>query len=90
MDISALVYIAIAVLCYLVGLGVKACEKIKDEWNPVIVGITGVALGVLCLYIGVPDFPADDPVNAACIGAASGLAAVGVNQIGKRLGKLSE
>ena len=90
MDMSALVYIAITVLCYLVGLGAKAWNKIKDEWIPVIVGCVGVALGVLCFYIGVPDFPASDPVNAACIGAASGLAAVGVNQIGKQLGKLSE
>lgn len=90
MEMSAFVYIAIAVLCYLVGLGVKATDKIKDEWIPVIVGCAGVALGILSLYIGVPDFPAQDPINAACVGAASGLASVGINQIGKQLGKLRE
>lgn len=84
MDFSAFVYIAIAGLCYLVGLAVKA-SKIKDEWIPVIVGIAGMILGLVSLYSGVPDFPAKDPVNAAFVGTVSGLSAVGADQIVKQL-----
>ena len=84
MDFSAFVYVAIAGICYLAGLAVKA-SNIKDEWIPVIVGVVGLALGLVCHYTGVPDFPAEDPVNAAFIGAVSGLSAVGVNQMVKQL-----
>lgn len=86
MDFSAFVYIAIAGLCYLAGLGVKA-SKLRDEWTPVIVGCIGIVLGLVSLYSGVPDFPAEDPINAAFVGAVSGLSAVGVDQIGKQLQK---
>ena len=34
---------AIVVLCYLVGLGVKA-TKLDNKWIPVIVGAAGIAL----------------------------------------------
>ena len=44
----------------------------------------GIALGVVCLVVGVPDFPATDPVTAGAVGAVSGLAATGVNQIYKQ------
>ena len=89
MDFGIATVAAITALVYIVGLGIKA-TKLDNKWIPVICGVSGIILGIVALYIGVPDFPADDPVNAACIGAASGLAAVGVNQIGKQLGKLSE
>ena len=35
----------------------------------------------------MPDFPANDVINAAAIGVVSGLAATGINQIGKQLQK---
>ena len=86
MDLSAFVYVAIAGLCYLAGLGLKA-SKLPDEWIPVAVGVIGAALGLVSLYTGVPDFPAGDPINAAFVGAVSGFSAVGVDQIGKQLQK---
>lgn len=88
MDITAFVYISIAGLCYLLGMAIKA-SKVPDERIPVIVGVAGAVLGIVCLYAGVADFPASDPINAAFVGAVSGLASVGVNQIGKQLTKAS-
>ena len=75
---------AITVLCYLVGQAAKA-TKLDNKWIPVIVGVSGVALGLLGLYTGMVDFPATDPITAAAVGAASGLAATGVNQAIKQL-----
>lgn len=77
---------AIVIICYLIGMGVKAVEKIANKYIPVIVGIAGGILGVIGMYI-MPEFPASDVLNAISIGIASGLASVGVNQIGKQLGK---
>ena len=39
------------------------------------------------LYLGLPDFPAHDPLTALAVGIVSGLAATGVNQAVKQLGK---
>lgn len=75
---------AIVVLCYLMGILVKA-SPIPDKWIPVIVGIFGGALGIIALSIGFPEFPATDYITAAAIGVVSGLSAVGINQIGKQL-----
>jgi len=75
---------AITALCYLIGAAVKATE-INNKYIPVVCGGAGLALGLVCLYTGMPDFPADDPVTAAAVGAVSGLAATGINQAGKQL-----
>ena len=74
---------AIVVITYLVGAACKAIGKI-DKWIPVIVGVVGGVLG----YVGLrtmPDFPADNILNALAIGIASGLASTGANQIVKQL-----
>ena len=39
------------------------------------------------MYAGMPEFPATDPITAAAVGAVSGLAATGINQAVKQLGK---
>lgn len=78
--------IVITVLVYLVGLGVKA-TNINNKWIPVICGGVGVALGIIALAIGMPDFPATDYLTAAAVGAASGLAATGADQVFKQLKK---
>ena len=77
--------IAITVICYLIGMVCKA-SPLDDKWIPCIVGVLGGALGVVGMFI-MPDFPAHDILNAVAIGIVSGLAAVGVNQIGKQLTK---
>lgn len=45
----------------------------------------GGALGVVCLVLGVPDFPAGDYITAVAVGIVSGLAATGANQVYKQL-----
>ena len=79
--------VAIVVICYLIGLAVKAIPAIKDELIPVIVGVCGGLLGILGLFV-MPDFPADDILNAIAIGIVSGLASTGVNQAYKQLTKM--
>lgn len=75
---------AITALVYIIGMGVKA-TKLDNKWIPVICGAAGIILGVVALYVGVPDFPATDPLTAAAVGGASGLAATGLNQLAKQL-----
>lgn len=84
MDFGIVSYAGIVVLCYLVGLGCKCSTKLKqNEIIPVIVGASGLVLGILAFVLKVPDFPASDYMNAAAVGVVSGLTATGVNQITK-------
>lgn len=76
--------VAITILVYVIGLGIKA-TKLDNKWIPVICGLSGIALGILALYIGVADFPATDYMTAAAVGGASGLAATGLDQAFKQL-----
>ena len=78
---------AITVICYLVGLCVKVVPNMADKYIPICCGVAGAALGVAGLYLGLPDFPANDPLTALAVGIVSGLAATGVNQAVKQLGK---
>ena len=78
---------AITVICYLVGLIVKAVPGMADKYIPICCGVAGAVLGLAGLYLGLPDFPAGDPVTALAVGIVSGLAATGVNQAVKQLGK---
>lgn len=77
---------AIVALSYVVGLGCKAEKKIPDEWIPVIMAIVGGILGALGMGT-IPDFPASDYITAVAVGAVSGLAATGVNQMYKQMNK---
>ena len=86
MDFGLASVAAITVIAYLVGMAAKDVTIVEDKWIPVIVGVTGMILGVAGLYV-MPDFPAKDVINAAAIGIVSGLAATGINQIGKQLHK---
>ena len=84
MDFGIATVAAITALVYIIGLAVKA-TKLNNQWIPVICGVAGVALGLAALYLGVPDFPAADPLTAAAVGGASGLAATGIDQAVKQL-----
>lgn len=87
MDITQMgTVLAIVVITYLIGLGAKQISVIKDETIPVIVGIAGGLLGILGMFV-MPDFPANDILNAIAIGIVSGLASTGVNQIYKQAAK---
>ena len=61
-------------------------KKIPDEWIPVIMAVVGGVLGAVGMNI-MPDFPAADYINAVAVGAVSGLAATGVNQVYKQAKK---
>ena len=84
MDFGIASVAAITVICYLAGQVVKA-TGIDNKWIPVICGVLGAILGPVALFIGVPDVPATDGLTAVAVGIVSGLAATGVNQLGKQL-----
>ncbi len=75
---------AIAIICYLVGLGVKA-TPLDDKFIPIIVGVVGGIIGTVAYLTGMPNFPANDVITAIAVGIVSGLASTGVNQIYKQL-----
>ena len=84
MDFGIASVAAITVICYLVGLIVKT-TSLDNKFIPAIVGLCGGFLGVAGLYLGLPDFPATDPLTALAVGIVSGLAATGINQAAKQL-----
>lgn len=84
MDFGIATVVAITVIVYIIGLGVKA-TSLDNKWIPWIAGMAGIVLGILALLIGVPDFPATDYLTAAAVGGASGLAATGANEAIKKL-----
>lgn len=86
MDFGIASVAAITVICYMVGLVVKASPWNNDKYIPIACGLVGGVLGVAGLYLCLPDFPASDPMTAVAVGIVSGLAATGVNQAVKQLG----
>ena len=73
----------ITVICYLIGMAVKA-TAIENKWIPIVVGVSGGILGVVGMLI-MADFPATDYLTAVAVGIVSGLASTGVNQIAKQM-----
>jgi hypothetical protein len=73
----------ITVICYLIGMAVKA-TAIENKWIPIVVGVSGGVLGVVGMLI-MADFPATDYLTAVAVGIVSGLASTGVNQIAKQM-----
>ena len=84
MDFGIATVVAITALVYIICLCVKA-SNLDNKWIPVIAGVSGVILGIVALFAGVPDFPATDPMTAAAVGGVSGLAATGLHQAKKQL-----
>lgn len=78
--------VAIVVIAYLVGLLAKQLPKVKDEFIPIIVGIVGGIIGVVGMYV-IPDFPANNILDAIAAGIVSGLASTGANQAVKQIKK---
>lgn len=74
---------AIAIICYLVGMGVKA-SPLDDKFIPIIVGVVGGIIGTVAYLTGMPNFPANDVITAIAVGIVSGLASTGINQICKQ------
>lgn len=74
----------ITVICYLLGVGIKA-SPMNNKWIPLIVGVCGGILGIVGFVTGMPDFPATDFVTAAAVGVVSGLSATGADQVARQL-----
>ena len=85
MDFGLAGVAAITVIAYAVGLLVHA-GSLNNKWIPVICGAVGAVLGVAGLFV-MPDFPAGDVITACAVGIVSGLAATGVDQMVKQMGK---
>lgn len=76
---------AITVICFVLAEAVKL-TSLDEKWIPVICGVMGGILGVVASYV-MPNYPADNILDAIAIGIVSGLAATGAHQIGKQLSK---
>lgn len=83
-SIGVVYFPAIAVIVYVLVELIKA-GGVDGKWYPGIAGVLGIVLGIVCILIRVPDFPAGDLVTAAAIGGLSGLAATGADQLVKKL-----
>ena len=84
MDFGIVGVAGITVICWLIGQIVKA-TGIDNKWIPCIVGVVGGLLGVAGLYV-IPDYPAQEIITAVAVGIVSGMAATGIDQMGKQLG----
>lgn len=78
--------LSISVLCYLAGMVCKLWPAFKDEWIPAVVGCIGCVLGIVGMYV-IPEFPANNIMDAMAVGISSGLASTGANQIIKQFTK---
>ena len=83
MDFGSITILGIAIIAYLCGLIARALP-LENKWIPIVCGLCGAALGILALYI-MPDFPANNIIDAAAVGIASGLTATGADQLYKQL-----
>lgn len=80
-------YGAITIICYVIGMALKASKGVRDEYIPVLVMLFGAALGVVAMSVA-PDFPAKDVLNAIATGIFSASFAVGLNQAVKQLARV--
>lgn len=88
MDILGITGVAvIAVICYLIGMGLKAWDSFDDRKIPVLMGICGAVLSVIAFYFAPNIIPAEDIITAIAIGIVSGFTATGINQIWKQSNK---
>ena len=86
MNLDFVAFPAIVVICYLIGLGIKSIPSEKiNQAIPFVVGCAGAGLGILA-YFSIPGF-SDNILNAIAVGAVSGLASTGVNQLYKQANK---
>lgn len=75
--------VPIVAICFALGIGCKAWEKIPDKWIPFILAVSGGIIGIFAKN-QITDFPASDYVTAIAVGVVSGLSAIGVHQAYKQ------
>ena len=71
---------AITVICYLVGLCVKAVPNMADKYIPICCGVAGAALGVAGLYLGY-----DGALSALLYGSVLAALSALVLILGKKM-----
>lgn len=75
---------AITILCMLAAQGYKVFMPTDNKHIPLLCGVVGLLLGVVA-FVWMPGYiPAENVLVAAAIGAVSGWAATGINQIYKQ------
>lgn len=79
-------YIAITVICYGTVEVAKRTQVVKDKWLPVLSVLIGCVCGAVAIISGI-DIGATNVLDAIAVSIASGLSAVGINQIPKQLTK---
>lgn len=87
MDYTAFVCVGIAILCYAIGFCLKKANWIDDNYIPSILCASGAIFGLVAYFTGMEGFVAHDVMTALIIGVASGLSAVGANQVYKQATK---
>lgn len=75
---------AIIVIAYFVGESVKAYKNVDNKKILPIVGLVGIILGITGFYV-MPDYPAQDIITAAAIGAVSGMSSTWIDQFKKHV-----
>lgn len=75
---------AITVICYLIGLVCHNIQRLDNKWIPCIVGACGLILGIVG-WLTIPDYPANNALDAIAVGIVSGLASTGADQVVRQL-----
>lgn len=80
--------VPIVILCYLLGATLKAIKnETLDKFIPIISGLFGGIIAIIVLFTIPGYLSATNWLDAFATGAASGLVAVGINQIYKQFTK---
>lgn len=79
-------YLSITVICYGLVEVAKQGQVVKDNWLPVLSVFIGCLCGIGAIVTGI-DIGATNVLDAMAISIASGLSAVGIDQIPKQLTK---
>ena len=77
----------ITAFCYFIGAVVKQTKAIDDNWIPLIVFVSGIALGVLSYFFDLEGFTPQSVLTGAIYGGISGGLSTWVNQLGKQFKK---
>lgn len=75
---------SITVICYFIGLACHNIPKLDNKWIPCIVGLFGIILGIVGWKV-IPEYPANNVLDAIAVGIVSGLASTGANQAVKQI-----
>ena len=79
-------YLSITIICYGMVEVAKRTQVVKDNWLPVLSVLIGCVCGAVAILSGV-DIGSTNVLDAIAVSIASGLSAVGINQIPKQLTK---